>query len=116
MKYMLLIYSEGTSLDRLRTGVLFPGVEAARTRARAKRSVPGHQSTSTCFDHDQRPCPRRETPPNRRSCAETGEQLGRYSLVDRENGEAVEIAGRIPRERKRAVEIRPVVQITGRRG
>jgi hypothetical protein len=50
-------------------------------------------------------------------CAETGELLGRYSPVDREKvGEAVEIAGRIPRARKRPVEIRPLVQITGCRG
>ncbi len=46
--------------------------------------------------------------------AETREQLGGYFLVEAKDlEEAIDIAGRIPGVRKGAVEVRPVLEITG---
>jgi len=46
--------------------------------------------------------------------AETREQLGGYFLVEAANlDEAIKIAGEIPAGRKGAVEIRPLMQISG---
>jgi len=46
--------------------------------------------------------------------AETREQLGGYFLVEAKDlNEAIAIAGRIPAARKGAVEVRPVVEISG---
>ena len=46
--------------------------------------------------------------------AETREQLGGYFLVEaRDLNEAIQIAGRIPGARKKTVEVRPVLEISG---
>jgi hypothetical protein len=47
--------------------------------------------------------------------AETREQLGGYYLIDaRDLDEAIEIAGRIPGARIGTVEVRPIVELSGK--
>ena len=46
--------------------------------------------------------------------AETREQLGGYFLIDaKDRNEAIAIAARIPGARKGAIEIRPIIEVTG---
>ena len=115
MKYMLLIYGAEQTLD-----------EAERDRCYRESTQLAHQldeagqflataplqPTSTATSVRVRAGKRLVTDG---PFAETREQLGGYFLVDAKDlDEALAIAARIPGARWGTVEVRPVVEITGR--
>ena len=114
MKYMLLIYLEEQALDEtereecyVESAQLAQDLSAAGQYLAAAPLHPTSTATSVRV-RDGKPLVT-DGP-----FAETREQLGGYFLIDAKNlDEAIGIAARIPGARVGAVEIRPVMEISG---
>ena len=114
MKYMLLIYTaENAYADGEREECYAESTELARQLNESGKFVAANplQSVATATSVRIREGKRLVTDG---PFAETREQLGGYFIVDaRDLDDAIAIASRIPGARKGAVEIRPVLEISG---
>lgn len=114
MKYMLLIYSDETSLDETEREECY--VESTQLAHQLKANgqylaASPLQPTAMATSVRVRDGKRFVTDG---PFAETREQLGGYFLIDAKDlDEAIGIAEKIPVSRKGTVEVRPVIEIPG---
>jgi len=117
MKYMLLIYLEEEALDQAEREQCYVESTELAHDLQAKGqflSTAPLQPASTATAVKVRDGKRLVTDG---PFAEMREQLGGYLMVDAPDlDSAISIAGRIPGARVGAVEIRPVIEISGLRG